>query len=242
MTESAHNGQFEKTTNVRRGVINRLIQVVGILLIEAAILFISAGRVNWGMAWLYFGLYVLGTLIIALVVLPKNPELIAERGRVKENTKAWDKVLASLYSLFSTLALLTVTGLDDRFNWTGDLPLWLQLAGIALLALGFALICWSMAANRFFSGVVRIQEDRGHQVASGGPYRLMRHPGYIGMILAACAVPLMLSALWGLVPAGIVTLVLVIRTALEDRTLQNELEGYREYAQITRFRLIPGIW
>jgi hypothetical protein len=119
MTGSVHNGQNEKTSDVRRGVITRFIQVVALMLISAAVLFISAGRVTWGMAWLYFGLYTLGFLINALVILPRNPELIAERGRVKENAKGWDKILASLYSLFSTLVLLIVIGLDERFGWAG---------------------------------------------------------------------------------------------------------------------------
>jgi len=242
MTGSVHNGQNEKTSDVRRGVITRFIQVIVLMLISAAVLFISAGRVNWGMAWLYFGLYTLGFLINALGIMPRDPELIAERGRVKENAKGWDKILAGLYSLLSTVALLIVIGLDERYGWTGDLPQWTQLAGIALLVASFDLISWSMASNRFFSGVVRIQDDRDHTVASGGPYRFVRHPGYVGMILLGCAVPLMFSSLWGLAPAGLVTLVLVIRTVLDDRTLQNELEGYKEYARTTRFRLIPGIW
>jgi protein-S-isoprenylcysteine O-methyltransferase Ste14 len=147
-----------------------------------------------------------------------------------------------LYVLLSTAVLLVVIGLDERFGWTGELPLWVQLAGIALLLLSFYVISWSMASNRFFSGVVRIQEDRGHSVVTGGPYRFVRHPGYVGLVILACSVPLMLSSLWALVPAGLTVIVIVIRTALEDRTFQKELDGYTGYAQKVRFRLIPGIW
>jgi protein-S-isoprenylcysteine O-methyltransferase Ste14 len=108
--------------------------------------------------------------------------------------------------------------------------------------LGWALFMWAMGANAFFSEAVRIQEERGHTVVTDGPYRYVRHPGYVGAILALFATPLLLGSLWALIPAGLATIGYVVRTALEDKTLQEELDGYTEYAQQTRYRLLPGVW
>ena len=113
---------------------------------------------------------------------------------------------------------------------------------LAAAALSMALVTWSMASNRFFSSYVRIQKDRGHVVASGGPYRYVRHPGYVGMLGFGLATPLILGSVWALIPAGLTLVVVVVRTALEDRTLQRELEGYQAYAQRVRYRLVPGLW
>jgi protein-S-isoprenylcysteine O-methyltransferase Ste14 len=99
-----------------------------------------------------------------------------------------------------------------------------------------------MVSNKFFSTSVRIQMERDHTVASGGPYRYVRHPGYVGYIVSGFAAPLALGSLWALIPAAITLCLLVVRTALEDRTLQDELDGYREYAARVRYRLLPGVW
>jgi protein-S-isoprenylcysteine O-methyltransferase Ste14 len=135
-----------------------------------------------------------------------------------------------------------VAGLDLRFGWSPRLPLAVQIAALALVIVGFLLGTWAMAVNRFFSAIVRIQEDRGHTVVTAGPYRYVRHPSYTGGILASLATALALSSLWALIPGGAVALVTIVRTALEDRTLQEELAGYKDYAQKVRYRLVPGIW
>ena len=117
-----------------------------------------------------------------------------------------------------------------------------HLAGLVISLLGFGVFLWAMAANAFFAEGVRIQEERGHTVATGGPYRLVRHPGYVGAILSMGATPFLLGSWWALVPAGLGVGGYLLRTALEDRTLQEELPGYREYTHQTRYRLLPGIW
>ena len=113
---------------------------------------------------------------------------------------------------------------------------------LIVFVLGMGLFDWAMLSNRFFSGTVRIQEDRGHTVVADGPYRVVRHPGYVGMIVMFVLPPLVLGSLWALIPAGLAALATVIRTALEDKTLQVELPGYAEYAQRTRYRLLPRVW
>jgi protein-S-isoprenylcysteine O-methyltransferase Ste14 len=145
-------------------------------------------------------------------------------------------------ALYGPLLIWIVAGLDERYGWSPQISLWLQVVAIIVAVLGSALATWAMLSNTFFSGTVRIQKERGHTVASGGPYRYVRHPGYVAGILFDVATPLILGSLWALVPAGLTVCAFVVRTALEDRTLQEELAGYREYAQQVRYRLLPGVW
>lgn len=227
---------------IRAGITKRAIQLVVQILILAALLLISSGRLNWVMAWVYLGVYVAGIAINSVILLRHNPELIAERAKMGAGTKGWDKALATLYSLVSSIGMLLIAGMDMRFGWSPEIPLTLRLIALVAMVLGFALASWAMLSNAFFATTVRIQAERGHVVATGGPYRFVRHPGYAGWLLAGIATPLMLGSLWALIPAGLGTLFLIIRTALEDRTLQDELDGYRDYAQQVRYRLVPGIW
>jgi protein-S-isoprenylcysteine O-methyltransferase Ste14 len=129
-----------------------------------------------------------------------------------------------------------------RFGWSPHIPWGVQLAALVFVVLGFGFASWAMIANAFFAGPVRIQDERGHAVASEGPYRFVRHPGYVGWIVSGVALPLMLGSGWALIPAVLAAVALIIRTALEDRTLREELDGYTEYAQRVRYRLVPGIW
>lgn len=138
--------------------------------------------------------------------------------------------------------MLLGAGLDRRFEWSPPLPMQVAAAALAVIALCAVLTIWAMAANRFFSGLVRIQSERGHTTVTGGPYRWLRHPGYAATILADLAAPLVLGSLWALIPGGLTGAIIVIRTALEDRTLQAELAGYREYTRRVRYRLLPGVW
>ena len=225
-------------TGVSRAVLKRLLQVVGQFLTIAVILFVTAGRLDWGWAWAYLGL---GLGIVILNALILSPELIAERGQPKENVKGWDRALTTL-SIFPTLGMLIVAGLDERFGWSPPLAPAAQFMALAVLALGQLLFSWAMAANKYFSTLVRIQLERGHTVASGGPYRYVRHPGYAGYITFTLATPLALGSWWGIIFAGLTACIFVIRTALEDRTLQGELPGYKDYAQQVRYRLLPGVW
>jgi len=101
---------------------------------------------------------------------------------------------------------------------------------------------WAMSANAYLSTMVRIQDDRGHQVVTTGPYRYVRHPMYVGTIFFGLCMPLFLGSWWTFVPCGLIVILFIIRTALEDRTLRDELPGYAEYAERVRYRLLPGVW
>jgi len=211
-------------------------------LFVAAVLFASAGRLDWMMGWVYLGVFLAFDVATALVLLPKNPELLVERNRIQEGTKGWDQVLVRLAAVYLPMSAWIVSGLDDRFGWSPQMPPGLQVAALAVVALGYALVVWAMAANPFFSATVRIQKDRGHTVATGGPYRYVRHPGYLGAILFTVLMPILLGSLWALIPAGLALPAYVVRTALEDRTLHAELDGYPEYVARVRYRLLPGVW
>jgi protein-S-isoprenylcysteine O-methyltransferase Ste14 len=136
---------------------------------------------------------------------------------------------------------LTV-GLEARLGQVVFFPLWVHLLAIALFLIGMVLASWALITNSYFSGTVRIQNDRGQKVINSGPYRWMRHPGYTGALLTYIATPFFLDSVWAFLPAAYLLVILVVRTSLEDRTLQEKLEGYREYTREVRFRLLPGIW
>lgn len=174
----------------------------------------------------------------------RHPGLLAERAKFHQaaDVKPWDKVLAPLMAVSLSFPLVIVGGLDHRFGWSPLFPVWLNILGLILVWFGYAFAVWALVENRFFSGVVRIQKDRGHIVCDTGPYRIVRHPGYAGNILALPGIVLSLGSLWTIIPAALALIIAVIRTGFEDRALQDELPGYREYTQRVRSRLFPGIY
>lgn len=227
--------------DVAVGITARIRQVVLLLVFQAAILFASSGRLNWTWAWVFLGINIASILINAVFMLRTSPETIAERSRARE-MKDWDKVVGGLWGVTHFVALLVVSGLDERFAWTGEIGAAWHVAGAMLFAIGLGLFAWAMITNAYFSTVVRIQSDRGQTVCRSGPYRFVRHPGYVGANLQSLSLPLLLGSVWGLIPGVMATGLMITRTSLEDRTLQTELPGYDEYAQQVRYRLIPGIW
>jgi len=230
----------ESNTSV---VVKWIKQTAIFTLIFGASLFISSGQLGWTMAWAYLAVFVAGQAIVGLILVPGNPELAAERAQFRRDAPyKWDRPLTGIVSLFGPLATLIVAGLDVRFRGAFQISFTLQLTAMAVVVIGSLLGAWAMAANRYFYGFVRIETERGHTVATGGPYRMVRHPGYAGGVLFDLAAPLMLGSLWALIPAGFTVCLLVVRTALEDRTLQDELDGYKDYAQQVRYRLLPGVW
>ena len=240
MTSKKVVGQKAVQTNSPR-------QWTGLIVVYLSIplaLFVCAGDIGWWQAWVYSLLFVAAGLGGRFFAERRHPGLLAERQNIDniQTVKAWDKVLAPLMALSLSLPLVVVAGLDHRFGWSPALPLWLILLGFFLIAFGYAFAVWALVENRFFSSVVRIQTDRGHVVCDSGPYRIVRHPGYAGNILPLLGIVLALSSLWTLIPAAVALVIAVIRTALEDRTLQEELPGYKEYARRVRYRLLPGIY
>lgn len=231
------------TPKVKHEIVKWIVQAALGWVAYGLILFLAAGRVDW--IWGWAQLIVIGLFLAAhpLLLVPINPELLAEReqGFRAPNVKAWDRCIAAL-AAGALLPMWLIAGLDLRFQWTGEVPLALHLVGLLANVAGYAFFLWAMVSNAFFSEGVRIQKERGHRVATAGPYRYVRHPGYVGAIVAGLATPLLLGSLWALIPAALSALLYVVRTGLEDRTLLRELDGYSEYAQRTRYRLVPGLW
>lgn len=222
-------------------IVRRFVTIAIFILLQAVILFGVAGRLNWIWAWVFLAICLLTVLINGAIAVRVHPETIAERGRLPE-TVGWDKVVSGLGGLALYVLIPLVAGLDERFHWTRGLSTACNVAGGVALAAGWALVAWAMITNAYFSTAVRIQAERGHTVCSSGPYRFVRHPGYVGFGVQPLATALLLGSLWAM-PVAIGTAVLmVIRTSLEDRFLQAQLPGYREYAQRVRYRLVPGVW
>jgi protein-S-isoprenylcysteine O-methyltransferase Ste14 len=211
-------------------------------LVLIALLFGIVGRWDWWNGWALSAVYILWSLGTVIFILPVNPQMLAERAQPPKDRKQWDFIAVSVMGVF-LLATYLVACLDVRFSWGTPFPLWAQIAGLVFAVLGYnVILMWSMVANAYFSAIVRIQTDREHQVATDGPYRFVRHPGYVGTILCYLATPFLLGSPWALIPAILTAATLIVRTALEDKTLHEELPGYREYAQQTRYRLLPGVW
>lgn len=204
-------------------------------------MFWSAGRVDWWPAWAVIVVWSVWFTAMDIVILRFNPGLMAERLSPPKGAKAWDRAILSILRL-TQLARYILAGLDQRYGWTGTFPLAAQFTAILVCLLSIALFTWAMASNSFFSQIVRIQSDHGHAIATGGPYRYVRHPGYVGMILFEFAISTLLASWWAVVAGGLCATLLLFRTALEDRTLQAELAGYMDYARQVRYRLLPGVW
>jgi len=203
--------------------------------------FWSAGRIDWWPAWAAIAVWLAWFAATDILILRFNPDLMAERLTPPKGAKTWDRAILSILRL-TELVRYVLAGLDQRYGWTGGFPLAAQIAALTVCVLSYALLAWAMASNTFFSQIVRIQSDRGHAVATDGPYRYVRHPAYVGMIVFELGMSTLLASWWAIIAGGLCAILLVLRTALEDRTLQAELTGYVNYARQVRYRLLPGIW
>jgi protein-S-isoprenylcysteine O-methyltransferase Ste14 len=215
-------------------------QILGIAVMAVA-LFWSAGRIDWWAAWAAIAVWLAFYTAMDILLLRFNPELMAERLAPPKGAKKWDRAIMSIFRL-TTLVRYILAGLDQRYGWTVGFPVSAQMAGLIVCVLGYALLAWAMTSNTFFSQIVRIQSERGHAVVTRGPYRYVRHPAYVGMILFEPAMSILLASWPAIIAGGLCSILLILRTALEDRTLQAELPGYVDYAHQVRYRLLPGIW
>lgn len=214
---------------------------VGFLAVFAALLFVPAGRTDWLAGWLYLAIITINTIVNFAYLRARNPELIAYRTRFGARTKSWDRIWMGVFAPVS-VSVFVVAGLDaGRFGFSA-MPLAFWPVGLAVFLPGTALLSKSMGVNPYFEKTVRIQTERGHRVIDTGPYRFVRHPGYVGFLGWMLSAPLFLGSWWAFLPAMLAVVLVVARTALEDRTLGEELPGYGEYASRVRYRLIPHVW
>jgi len=218
-----------------------LVKIYAFFLLTMAILFISANRITYWQGWLFGGIYFL-FLVITSTKFTTKKDLLQERIKPGPGVKWWDKIFFRFY-LFFCVAILIVSSFDaGRFKWSPQLPVVIYAAAYFVMLTSYLFVLWAMWTNKFFSSRVRIQTDRGHYVVQEGPYRFVRHPGYLGGIFWLLTFPLALGSLWGLIPAFLAVIAIIIRTYLEDKMLQKELLGYADYAKKVCYRLMRGIW
>lgn len=204
-------------------------------------IFLLAGRLDYWQGWVFFGIGMTAGTSVA-ILFRKNPELLKERTKPGPGMKWWDKVFW-IFNILLYFGILIFGPLDaGRFMLSPEIPTSTYVIGYVFHLVGYVIILWAMWINTFFSSVVRIQKDRGQKVIQDGPYKVVRHPGYVGAILIAPSTAIVLGSLWSLIPAALWIVAIIIRTYLEDKTLHKELEGYKEYAKKVSYRLIPGIW
>jgi protein-S-isoprenylcysteine O-methyltransferase Ste14 len=242
MPYSAKQNSDKQGSGLNRSGIRGIAGQSILIIIGVTILFASAGTLAWMNAWIYVGLVIIYQVVSTVVLARVNPELLNERGTViKAGTKTFDKVWVAIVPIFS-FGNLVIMGFDAvRYQWSA-MPFCLTYVGIFMFVFIAPIATWAMAVNKFFEWTVRIQDDRQQYVCTSGPYGTIRHPGYTGLIVSLLAYPFILGSWWGFLPNGILTVIIIIRTALEDRTLQKELPGYKEYAQKVKYRLVPFIW
>lgn len=205
------------------------------------IIFISAGRIDYlqGLIYVSIGL-IMG--LLNYTVLRIDSELLKERSKPGEGTKKWDKTILGL-SFFVTISMYIIAGLDSgRYHWSPDFHWSICFLGILLTILGQLLFLIAQKQNKFFSSTVRIQTDREHVVCETGLYKIIRHPAYLGSIIQSFGFPLLFGSLWSIIPICLSIILLITRTNLEDKTLKNELKGYLEYSNKTRYKIIPYVW
>ncbi len=241
MNEETHQVDPQPNNRLRPFKIGRLLRAFAIMGFFIAALFLPAGRLDWWAGWAFLIAFFGATIILSLWMRRIDPALMEERSRTAENVKSWDKVIMGVYTVL-LFVMLMVAGLDAGRFGLSDMPAALRALGWLGLLTAYALVWWVMASNPFLSEMVRIQDERGHVVVTTGPYNFVRHPMYVGTITAIFCIPLVLGSYWALIPAVLIDILFVVRTAMEDRTLMEELPGYRGYAARIRYRLFPGLW
>jgi len=218
-----------------------IVRVLLLAVVFCALLFVPAGRLDWYEGWAFVVFYIAAVMAIYAWMMRRDPELARERQSRPEDQPTWDKVITRSYSILALVEFVLAALDSGRFFWS-DVPVWGRVLGWGLLALSLSLIWWVLATNTFASHAVRLQEDRQQRVIDSGPYAIVRHPMYVGVIICFLAVPLVLRSLWALIVGGVIVALFILRTALEDRALQQGLPGYVDYVQRVRWRLIPGLW
>lgn len=231
-----------KRQKLTKNGIRYVIVMLFFVILQAALIFIAAGKLALPRVWAFIGIHLLCSIIVLWIQIRRLPDLLNHRGEFKSDAKTWDQILMRVHNLILLLVMPVVIGLDVGRFAEAKLPWAYIIPGFLLYMISQILVNWAMFTNPHFEATVRIQTDREHHVIRSGPYKFIRHPGYTAGIFYALGVPLIVGSAWALIPGGIAIALLVLRTYLEDTTLQKELSGYSDYAQSVKFRLLPLIW
>ena len=231
------------TKELRKAGIKQLLLTCFMLILQMTIFFVPAGHVLMLRPWIFFSASFAHYSVSTAVQCRLNPELLIQRlKRRREGSKLWDEILMRVSNLTALIPVPAIAGLDiGRFHWS-NIDAHLAIIGLVLFAISTVLLNWAMIANPYFDPTVRIQKDRGKKTITNGPYRIVRHPGYLAGIFYILSIPLIIGSAFTFIPAGIYAFLTIIRTSLEDSTLCKELDGYSEYTKRVRYRLFPGIW
>ena len=236
---------IKSPAGLRKSGIGRIVTIFLVLSFQVFMVFFGAGNFTNFRIWCFFMLeafYYLVSVSVMLFVFPERVEIINQRGKLHSGTKRWDHVLITIISFFSLIIIPLTAGFNIGYLRWGQLTVLYFYSFIPLLFIVQVLGQWAIISNPNFEPTVRIQEDRDHKVTQSGPYKYVRHPGYVSFILSSVFSQLIIGSLLALIPVAIVISLFIIRTLLEDKTLQLELPGYREYAKKVKYRLFPGIW
>ncbi len=237
------NGKDSSTDiTLNTALVKMVIRILVSWLLIAVLLFLGAGRFDWGLGWLFFVIWGVLKLLFIFILRLTNPDLLVERTVRHENTQPYDRIIMPVYLIFSFGTIL-VAGIDGgRFHRSVIMPASLIIMAYIVYLLGNGLASWAVGANPFFSAESRYQEERGQDVVLVGPYRFVRHPAYLAAVLMWPVTGLLLNSWRAVVPGALAAVMMFIRTVYEDRMLQTELPGYSEYARQVRYKLFPGIW
>jgi protein-S-isoprenylcysteine O-methyltransferase Ste14 len=230
----------EKKQRLDKDGVKRIIQLSLTLLFIMAVLFASAGTLDYPEAWTLLEVYLIALLIGGVYIGLKNPEAINARGRWRGGIKKQELIIVTLYSI-ATLMLLIVAGFDFRYKWS-VVPQEYKLLGIASFFVSMVIAYWTMYVNSYLAVLVKVDKKHGQRVITTGPYHYVRHPLYVGIIISLLGMPLLLGSYVAFIPAVLAIFFLSVRSVLEEKTLMKELKGYKEYTRKTKYRLIPGVW
>lgn len=231
---------FSKTkAYINKAILTWWIKQTVHLIIMGLLLFSSAQTIRWHSAWFYLSLSACLTVANATVMCT---DLMVERSKFQISTRKWDKWLYALIYFWGPIAILVTAGLEHRISSRSLIPIWLQLIAFLIILFGGLLITWTFSVNPFYTSTMRIQYEREHRLISHGPYKVVRHPGYLGSIIVTLATPVALGSLYALILSFGVILGIILRTYIEDMLLTRQFKGYYNYTKMVRFKLIPRIW
>ncbi|WP_406242431.1 methyltransferase family protein [Tissierella carlieri] len=228
-------------TKLEKSGVDYLVKVAFQVIIGAILFFVSSGTLKNHQGWIYFAVYTISTILGILYLSKRNPEVLNERAKERNNTEQWDKILLKLYISLAFFIIYIVAGFDIRFGWS-SVPIFCMYPALAIIILSSFLAVWAMKENGNFEATSRIQNDRIQNICDSGPYRAIRHPGYLAIILWAMAIPFVFGSVYVMIPSFLISIIIVIRTYLEDKMLKEKLVGYVEYCNRTKYRLLPYIW
>ena len=208
-----------------------------VLIFMGLMLFLPAGLLDYWQAWIYCGVLFIPVSFVIFYFLKKDPELLERRMRMREKEEKQKTIIKTAYIFF--FIGFIIPGLDHRYHWS-NVPVLLVIVANAIVLSGYILVFFVLRENSYASRIIEV--EKGQKVITTGPYAIVRHPMYLGVLLMYLSTPLALGSYWALIFFLPLLPLIVVRLLNEEEVLLRELPGYKEYCQKTRYRLIPFIW